>query len=255
MRLSTTLLFILGSTALAAPANNHIIQARDAATVMSALDMVTKSVNALDTAVNSLDSSTNAAALGAIATKSQAVGDTVKKAQTMVEGTGPVSIFAALQVMSSANALTDSLTTTTGDLVSKKPIVDQAGLSSVVGMMLMMQKSASSGFSGAVTEKVPALAKGIAMGSAKKVNDALESAIKVYSMPAMPSANGAAKPSPNGAASKPNGNGKAGKPTPNAGNSTTSIGGKTNSNGSKANSTKNAASGKGQGKMSINLLA
>lgn len=248
MHLPTALVIALGSTSLAAPSTNHI-QARDAATVMSALGMVTKSVNALDTAVNSLNSSTDAVALGNIATTGQAVGDTVKKAQTMVEGTGSVSLFSAIQVMQSANALTDSLTTTTTDLVGKKSIVDQAGLSSVVGMMLMMQKSASAGFSGAVTDKVPALAKPIAMGSAKKVNDALDGAIKAYMGPAamtaaMPAANG------NGTANAV----PAAMASGNAGNSTTKAGGKGkasgNANANAGNST-SGASGKGKGKGNI----
>jgi hypothetical protein len=179
MHITTPFLTLAIATAgLAAPTSN--IHARDAATVMSALNLVTTSVKGLDKAVNALNSSTDAVALGNIATTSQTVSDTVKKAQTMVEGTGPVSLLSAIQVMQSANGLTDALTTTTSDLVKKKPIVDQAGLSPVVAQMLMMQKSASAGFSGAVTDKVPALAKPIAQGSAKKVSDALDGAIKAY---------------------------------------------------------------------------
>jgi hypothetical protein len=192
MHLTTTLLTLaFAATGLAAPTNS--IQARDAATVMTALNIVTTSVKGLDKAVNALNSSTDAVALGNIATMGQNVGDTVKKAQAMVEGTGPVSLFSAIQVMQSANGLTDSLTTTTGDLVKKKPIVDQAGLSPVVAQMLMMQKSASAGFSGAVTDKVPALAKPIVQGSAKKVNDVLDGAIKAYMARA---ANGTATAAP-----------------------------------------------------------
>jgi Hydrophobic surface binding protein A len=203
MYLTTTLLtFAFAATGLAAPANS--IQARDAATVMKALNMVTTSVKGLDKAVTSLNSSTDAIALGNIATMSQKLGDTVKAAQTMVEGTGPVSLLSAIQVMQSANGLTDSLMTTTTDLVTKKPIVDQAGLSPVVAQMLVMQKSASAGFSGAVTDKVPALAKSVAMGSAKKVNDALDGAIKAYMAGA--AANGTANAAP--------------APAPAAGNST-----------------------------------
>ncbi|QDS74933.1 hypothetical protein FKW77_004386 [Venturia effusa] len=183
MHLPLTLIFVLGSASLAAPAT-YQIQARDAKTVTSALGMVTKSVNNLDQAVMSLNSPTDAVALGNIATMSQVVGDTVKKAQTIVEGTGPVSLFTALQVMQSADALTDALTTTTTDLVAKKPLVDQAGLSSVVGMMLMMQRDASSGLSGAVADQVPAFARPIAMGSAKKVTEVLDVAIKAYMGPA-----------------------------------------------------------------------
>jgi hypothetical protein len=212
MQLTTTLFtlaFAFAATGLAAPAN---IEARDAATVMTALNMVTTSVKGLDKAVKSLNSSTDAVALGNIATMGQKVGDTVKKAQTMVEGTGPVSLFSAIQVMQSANGLTDSLTQTTGDLVMKKPIVDQAGLSPVVAQMLMMQKSASAGFSGAVTDKVPALAKSVAQGSAKKVNDALDGAIKAYTAGASNGTAAAASPAAPAA-------GKGGKPA--AGNSTT----------------------------------
>jgi hypothetical protein len=181
MYLYTTILTLaLATTGLSAPTS---ILSRDAADVMAALNMVTTSVKALDKAVKSLNSSTDAVALGNIANTSQAVGTTVKKAQTMVENTGPVSIFSALQVMTSANALSDSLTTTTIDLVKKKPIVAQAGLSSVVAMMLTTQKTASAGLSGAVADKVPALAKPIAQQSAKKVSDALDSAIKAFTVP------------------------------------------------------------------------
>ncbi|KAE9990934.1 hypothetical protein EG327_000705 [Venturia inaequalis] len=191
MYFSTALLFALGSTTLASPAANQI-QARDAATLMSAITMVSTAVNGLDTAVKALNSPTDTVALGNIATMGQAVGDTVKTAQAMVEGTDAINLISALKIMTTATALTDGLIATTGDLVQKKPILDQAGLSPVVGMMLMMQQSTSGGFSDAVTDKLPAVAKALAQGSSQKVNDALADAIAVYmTPPAAGSAGGA----------------------------------------------------------------
>lgn len=177
-------LFCLGLVAniLATPVPGTI-QKRNAQDIMDALGSVKKSVDALDTAVNAVPSNSTTpdlTALGNVAIMATKVGDTIKSAMTKIMNTGNVGLIGALPLQGSATALSDSVTTVTGDLVKKKAPIKAAGLSQVVGQMLQMQKDMSAGLSKAVTAKLPALAAGLAGGTADSINKSFDTAIKAF---------------------------------------------------------------------------
>jgi hypothetical protein len=181
MHLSTFFCIALANNVLAIPAND--LTRRAGGAIPNAIGMVKTSVDKLDTAVLSIKNGSDVTALGNVATQATAVGDTIKKAQKMIENAPALSLIGALDVQQSASGLTSSLMKTTTDLISKKPQIQQAGLSQVVGMMLVMQKNQSTGLVNAISQKVPALARPLAQGQSNQVNAALDMAIKAFSGP------------------------------------------------------------------------
>jgi hypothetical protein len=195
MNLAGILLLGIVANVLATPIPGAHIKKRSAQDIMDALGSVKKSVDNLDTAVNAVPTNSTTpdlTALGNVATMASKVGDTIKSAMTKITNTGTVGLIGAIPIQGSATGLSDSVTKVTGDLVMKKAPIKAAGLSQVVGQMLMMQKAMSGGLSMAVTAKLPALAGGFAGGTSDKINQSFDTAIKSFMADAASSMNGMA---------------------------------------------------------------
>jgi hypothetical protein len=184
MHFSVFVSMALAASAFAVPTELE----RRANEIPTAINMVTTSVKGLDTAVKGIRNSSDITALGNVATKATAVGDTLKKAQTMVMAAPQAGLLGSLPIQNAASDLTDSLNTLSTDLVAKQPVIKQAGLDQVVAQMLMMQKTQSGGFVKAISMKVPGFAQGLAQGQGDMANAALDKAIKAYSAGATPAA-------------------------------------------------------------------
>jgi hypothetical protein len=183
MHISAFLVLGLVANVLATPTPAAHIEKRNAQDIMDALGSVKTSVDALDTAVNAVPNNSTTpdlTSLANVATMAGKVGDTIKAAMTKIQNTGTVSLIGALPIQGSATALSDSVTTVTGDLVKKRAPVKAAGLSQVVGQMLQMQKAMSGGLSMAVTAKLPSLAAGLAGNTANSINQSFDTAIKAF---------------------------------------------------------------------------
>lgn len=177
--------------------------AAGAQTITSSLGMVKSSIDSLDTAVNAINSP-DPNQLAPLATMSQMVGTTIQQATSNInavdgqvreknssgpkppansaaDNTAQIGLTDALQVSGSASDLTDSLNTLSTDLIAKKPIIDQTGLSPVVAMMLQQQQQSSTGLTSAISAKLPAIAQGQADQQGQAVSAALAKVVNAYS--------------------------------------------------------------------------
>lgn len=167
---------------LTAPAvrERNIYEKRTDSDITEAIDQVKAATDDLDLAVAGVTSGDTNALLN-VQNMATALGGVITTAIQKVEDSPEVDLIGALGVQGSGSALQDSLVTTTGDLVDKKPIFDEAGVSSVVLTQLQDQKSQSGQLIDAVAEKVPLIAKPFAALQGQMVSDTLDEAIAVYS--------------------------------------------------------------------------
>ncbi|KAK2075310.1 hypothetical protein P8C59_009445 [Phyllachora maydis] len=171
-----TLVALLG-TALAAP--GPALVGRDLATMQKAISSVQSALSTLDTAVKGLSSDANSAP--PVLKASDGVQSAMKQATSDITATQALSLQDALSLQSVANTLTASVNTTVNDLASKKPVLDQLGVTSTAVKSLQDQKAASGALGKAIVAKVPAIGQSIAQQSIDKINAAVDGAIKTLS--------------------------------------------------------------------------
>lgn len=155
------------------------VQLRQAASIKSALMPVMQSLKDLDTAINGL--TTDPATAAPILTASTSASGSIKEAATQINAADDVGIFGALGLQQTGTDLATQVKTTIGDLMAKKPVLDQLGVTSVAVQSLQQQKAASGGLSTALLSKVPALAKPIAKESTDMISKSLDDGIAALS--------------------------------------------------------------------------
>lgn len=168
------------------------LQLRQADAIKSALMPVMQSLKELDTAINGL--TTDPATAAPILTASMSASSTLKEAATQINAADDVSLFSAIGLQQTGTDLADQVGTTIGDLMNKKPVLDQLGVTSVAVQSLQQQKAASGGLSSALLSKVPAIAKPIAQQSTDKIGKTLDDGIAALSAPAAAAPAAAAPP-------------------------------------------------------------
>ncbi|KAK2067289.1 hypothetical protein P8C59_001045 [Phyllachora maydis] len=198
---STTVLAqcMLAATALAAPQ----LLKRDLATLQTAITNIASSLGALDKAIKGItaDVSSTQPVLEA-ATAAQKV---LSSAATNISASQPLSLSDALSLQTAGKDLTTAVNTTIGDLVAKKPVFDQMGVSSIVLTQLQAQKNASAALTAAIVSKIPAIGQGIANQTISQSTAVIDQAIAAFSAPGSATTGTATPPAgaPASAASTP----------------------------------------------------
>ncbi|ORY58837.1 hydrophobic surface binding protein A-domain-containing protein [Pseudomassariella vexata] len=161
------------------------------ATFQSAIGTVSKALTNLDTAVKSLDAK-NPNSAAPVLQMSDAVQTALKQATTQIQGSQTLSLTDALGLQNTATDLTTTVQSTVGDLVSKKPVLDQLGVTSVAVSTLQKQQSSSKALGDAIVSKVPAIGQGIAQSSIDDINNAIKDGVTKLQAPPAAGAGAAA---------------------------------------------------------------
>ncbi|TQN64559.1 hypothetical protein CSHISOI_10889 [Colletotrichum shisoi] len=159
-----------------------------------ALAPVFDSLQRVDAAVLALDGTPNAAAnlLGA----SQQITVTINQATLTVRASRDLSAAKSLMLRRTTDNLAAQTKTTVNDLVARKPILDQLGVSTVALQALQKQQMASMSLSESLAAKVPKIGQKEAAADMATLQSIFTQAIAAYSVPAAVPAPGAAVPPP-----------------------------------------------------------
>ncbi|KAJ0161539.1 hypothetical protein CTA2_6052, partial [Colletotrichum tanaceti] len=154
----------------------------DLGTIEKALAPVSESLANVDAAILSLDGGpVTANNLLIFSQQAQVATD---QATVQIQAVDDVGALRAARLRRTTDALIDQTTTTVGDLVSRKPILDNLGVSGVALESLQRQKISSMALTAALEEKVPRVGQRIAAEGRSQIESVLDQGIAAYSVPA-----------------------------------------------------------------------
>ncbi|KXH57530.1 hypothetical protein CSAL01_10121 [Colletotrichum salicis] len=157
--------------------------AGDLDTIERALAPVSESLANVDAAVLSLDGGpVTANNLLIFSQQAQVATD---QATVDIQAAGDLSAFRAARLRRTTDALIDQTTVTVNDLVSRKPVLDNLGVSGVALESLQRQKISSMALTAALEEKVPRVGQRIAAEGGAQIESVMDQAIAIYSEPAV----------------------------------------------------------------------
>ncbi|TEA14132.1 hypothetical protein C8034_v003179 [Colletotrichum sidae] len=175
---------LLGQSAIVAAAPASFLGARDNLDVIeSALAPVSLSLAQVDSAVLALDGGPVTA--NNLLVFSQQAQTATDQATLQIQATGDLGPIRAARLRRITDGLLDQTTTTVNDLVSRKPILDNLGVSSVALESLQRQKISTMALTGALSEKVPRIGQRIAEEDSVQLQSILDTGISAYSQPAV----------------------------------------------------------------------
>ncbi|KAK1715425.1 hypothetical protein BDP67DRAFT_386468, partial [Colletotrichum lupini] len=168
--------------------------AGDLDTIERALAPVSESLANVDAAVLSLDGGpVTANNLLIFSQQAQVATD---QATVDIQSAGDLSAFRAARLRRTTDALIDQTTVTVNDLVSRKPVLDNLGVSGVALESLQRQKISSMALTAALEEKVPRVGQRIAAEGRAQIESVMDQAIAIYSEPAVAAVPAVAPPPP-----------------------------------------------------------
>ncbi|KAJ0163595.1 hypothetical protein CTA2_2740 [Colletotrichum tanaceti] len=149
--------------------------------IETALAPVFGSLQSVDAAVLALDGTPNAAAnlLGA----SEQIQVTINQATLTVRASRDLSAAKSLRLRRTTDDLAAQTEATVNDLVARKPILDQLGVSTVALQSLQKQQIASMSLSEALAAKVPRVGQKEAAEDMASLQSVFTRAIAAYSVP------------------------------------------------------------------------
>ncbi|WYZ38073.1 hypothetical protein EsH8_II_001579 [Colletotrichum jinshuiense] len=147
-----------------------------------AIAPVFNSLQMVDAAVLVLDGSASTAKK--LLTASQQTQITIEQATPSVRAAGDLTAAKSLKLRRTTDMIIGQTTITVNDLVSRKPILDKLGVSSLVLESLQRQKTSSMALSRALAEKVPKAGQRIAGEGMDNLQSVMNQAIAAYSIPA-----------------------------------------------------------------------
>lgn len=157
--------------------------AGDLDTIERALAPVSESLANVDAAVLSLDGGpVTANNLLIFSQQAQVATD---QATVDIQSAGDLGAFRAARLRRTTDALIDQTTVTVNDLVSRKPVLDNLGVSGVALESLQRQKISSMALTAALEEKVPRVGQRIAAEGRAQIESVMDQAIAIYSEPAV----------------------------------------------------------------------
>ncbi|OHX00438.1 cell wall protein [Colletotrichum incanum] len=165
-----------------------------------ALAPVSESLNNLDAAILSLDGGPVTA--NNLLIFSQQTQMATDQATVEIQSANDLGAFRAARLRRTTDGLIDQTTTTVSDLVSRKPILDNLGVSGVALESLQRQKISTMALTAALEEKVPRVGQRIAAEGRLQIESVLDQGIAAYSVPAAATVPAAA-PAPPAAAPAP----------------------------------------------------
>ncbi|KAK1973510.1 hypothetical protein LZ30DRAFT_538845, partial [Colletotrichum cereale] len=152
------------------------------AIIETALAPVFGALSAVDLATVSLDGTP--AAANQLAAASEEAQAAVNEATIIVRATGDLTVAKSLKLRKSTETLASQTKTTLDDLVSRKPILDQLGVSSVALTSLEQQEAATMSLSDALTQKIPSIGQSEAASDKSEMEAMFNKAIAVYAVSA-----------------------------------------------------------------------
>ncbi|EFQ32144.1 hypothetical protein CGRA01v4_08240 [Colletotrichum graminicola] len=160
--------------------------------IEKALAPVSASLTTLDNAILALDG--GPATANNLLIASQQTQSATEQATVKIQSSGDLGVFRAARLRRTTDDLIDQTTTTINDLVSRKPVLDNMGVSGVALESLQKQKVSTVALTAALEDKVPRIGQRIAADSRSKIESVLDQGIAAYSVPAPAAAPAPAPP-------------------------------------------------------------
>ncbi|KAK1972410.1 hypothetical protein LY78DRAFT_688243 [Colletotrichum sublineola] len=154
--------------------------------IEKALSPVSQSLTNLDLAILALDGGPVTA--NNLLVSSQQTQAATEQATVTIQAANDLGPFRAARLRRTTDDLIDQTTTTINDLVSRKPILDNMGVSGVALESLQRQKVSTMALTTALEDKVPRVGQRIAADSRSKIESVLDQGIAAYSVPAVAAA-------------------------------------------------------------------
>ncbi|KAF4819937.1 hypothetical protein COL26b_006694 [Colletotrichum chrysophilum] len=175
---------LLSQSAIIATAPVNSIKARDNLDdIEAALAPVSQSLAQVDAAVLALDGGPVTA--NNLLVFSQQAEATTNQATLQIQQSGSLGAIRAARLRRITDGLLDQTTTTVSDLVSRKPVLDNLGVSGVALDSLQRQKISTMALTAALEEKVPRVGQRIAEEDRAQLENVLDQGIAAYSQPAV----------------------------------------------------------------------
>uniref|UniRef100_L2FID5 Cell wall protein n=1 Tax=Colletotrichum fructicola (strain Nara gc5) TaxID=1213859 RepID=L2FID5_COLFN len=175
---------LLSQSAIIATAPVNSIKARDNLDdIEAALAPVSQSLAQVDAAVLALDGGPVTA--NNLLVFSQQAEATTNQATLQIQQSGSLGAIRAARLRRITDGLLDQTTTTVTDLVSRKPVLDNLGVSGVALDSLQRQKISTMALTAALEEKVPRVGQRIAEEDRAQLENVLDQGIAAYSQPAV----------------------------------------------------------------------
>ncbi|KAJ0385225.1 hypothetical protein COL922a_006821 [Colletotrichum nupharicola] len=175
---------LLSQSAIIASAPVNSIKARDNLhDIEAALAPVSQSLAQVDAAVLALDGGPVTA--NNLLVFSQQAEATTNQATLQIQQSGSLGAIRAARLRRITDGLLDQTTTTVSDLVSRKPVLDNLGVSGVALDSLQRQKISTMALTAALEEKVPRVGQRIAEEDRAQLENVLDQGIAAYSQPAV----------------------------------------------------------------------
>ncbi|KAI8315654.1 cell wall protein [Colletotrichum sp. SAR11_59] len=175
---------LLSQSAIIASAPVNSIKARDNLDdIEAALAPVSQSLAQVDAAVLALDGGPVTA--NNLLVFSQQAEATTNQATLQIQQAGSLGAIRAARLRRITDGLLDQTTTTVSDLVSRKPVLDNLGVSGVALDSLQRQKISTMALTAALEEKIPRVGQRIAEEDRAQLENVLDQGIAAYSQPAV----------------------------------------------------------------------
>ncbi|KAK1992632.1 hypothetical protein LX36DRAFT_732022 [Colletotrichum falcatum] len=153
---------------------------RDLASIQAALNTINMALQGLDNSVKITKSITFGSGIQLLSSVGS-VKNTIQDATVQVQASAPLNEKDSRNLKAATDALTNNVKVTINDIVAKKALVDNLGVTPLVAVALQDQKSASSALAQALVSKVPPELKDMAQVSATALSRVLDEGIGIFS--------------------------------------------------------------------------
>ncbi|KAK2023711.1 hypothetical protein LX32DRAFT_644320 [Colletotrichum zoysiae] len=173
-------LFLAALTVSAAPVSiSPPKYKRDLASIQAALNTINAALQGLDNSVKSTKAITIGSGiqlLGGVTGVKSAIED----ATTQVQASGVLNAKDSRNLKAATDALTNNVKVTINDVVAKKSLVDNLGVTPLVAVALQDQKTASTALAQTIVSKVPIEMRSDAQISANALSNVLNEGISIF---------------------------------------------------------------------------
>ncbi|KAK2044232.1 hypothetical protein LZ31DRAFT_466871 [Colletotrichum somersetense] len=181
-------LFLAALTVSAAPVSIKPSKyKRDLASIQAALNTINTALQSLDNSVKSTKAITLVSGIQLLGGVT-GVKSSIEDATTQVQTSEVLNAKDSRNLKAATDALTNNVKVTINDVVAKKSLVDNLGVTPLVAVALQDQKTASTALAQALVSKVPADMRSDAQVSANALSNVLNEGIGIFNGLSAPAA-------------------------------------------------------------------
>ncbi|KAK2054294.1 hypothetical protein LY76DRAFT_665159 [Colletotrichum caudatum] len=165
---------------------------RDLADIQAALNTINSALQGLDNSVKGTKAITLGSGIQLLGGVT-GVKSAIEGATAQVQASESLNAKDSRNLKAATDALTNNVKVTINDIVAKKSLVDNLGVTPLVAVALQDQKTASAGLAQALVSKVPAEMRADAQVSANALSNVLNEGIGIFNGLSAPAAGAGAQ--------------------------------------------------------------